>query len=252
MSDPIRHVLEDHLYALKLAGVQWLPKSDEPLSLPAFEESAQAEPSEQYDPEAQRRQELQLLKEEVSKCERCPHLASTRTQTVFGTGPLSPELCFVGEAPGADEDAQGEPFVGAAGQLLTRIINAMGMKREEVYILNTIKCRPPGNRTPRLDEADNCREFLERQIDLIDPAYICTLGGTAAKYLLDVNLSVGKLRGRTLDYNGIPVVCTYHPAYLLGHRNKNEQEVLAKKRLVWEDVQFLLAQMGRPVPQRNG
>jgi DNA polymerase len=190
----------------------------------------------------QRQVELQLLAERVAGCMRCPQLASTRTQTVFGVGALSPELCFIGEAPGADEDAQGEPFVGAAGQLLNRIIAACGMKREEVYICNILRCRPPGNRTPRADEAANCREYLERQLELVQPKFICCLGGTAATYLLGTTQSLGKLRGRFHDYRGIPVLCTYHPAFLLPHRSPE------KKKEVWEDMKMLLARMGRPVP----
>ncbi len=189
----------------------------------------------------QRRQELKVLIEKVCQCARCPELASTRTQTVFGVGQVGAELCFIGEAPGADEDAQGEPFVGAAGQLLDRIIAACKMKREEVYICNIIKCRPPGNRTPLPNEAANCREFLERQLELIQPKFICALGSTAAKYLLNTTQGIGQLRGRFHDYRGIPVMCTYHPAYLLPHRSP------AKKKEVWEDMKMLLAKMGRPV-----
>jgi DNA polymerase len=161
---------------------------------------------------------------------------------VFGVGAVGPELCFIGEAPGADEDAQGEPFVGAAGQLLNRIIAACGMKREDVYICNIIKCRPPGNRTPQADEAANCSEFLIRQLELVKPKYICCLGSTAARYLLNTTAALGQLRGRFHDYHGIPVLCTYHPAYLLPHRAPQ------KKKDVWDDMKMLLARMGRPVP----
>src|SRR5207302_6733477 len=121
---------------------------------------------------------------------RCAELAVSRRQTVFGVGPLDPELCFLGEAPGADEDIQGEPFVGAAGQLLNRIIAACGMKREEVYICNILRCRPPGNRTPLANEAANCRPFLERQIELVAPKYIVALGGCAATNLLQTTVSI--------------------------------------------------------------
>jgi DNA polymerase len=186
---------------------------------------------------------LTILSATVSKCTRCPGLAATRTQTVFGVGPVDAELCFIGEAPGADEDAQGEPFVGAAGQLLNRILVAMGMKREEVYICNILRCRPPGNRQPLPDEAHNCREWLERQLNLVRPRFICALGGTAAQHLLGTTVAIGKLRGRFLDYRGIPVLCTYHPAFLLPHRSPQ------KKKDVWEDMKMLLARMGRPVPQ---
>jgi DNA polymerase len=149
---------------------------------------------------------------------------------------------LIGEAPGADEDRQGEPFVGAAGQLLNRILQACGFRRDEVYICNVIKCRPPGNRTPKPEEAANCREYLDRQIELVRPKFICCLGGTAALHLLGVP-SLARLRGRVHDYQGIPVICTYHPAYLLPHRQP------AKKKEVWEDMQMMLKRMGRPIPQ---
>jgi uracil-DNA glycosylase family 4 len=191
----------------------------------------------------QRRQALTVLAEEVKGCARCPELAATRTQTVFAHGPPGVELCFIGEAPGADEDAQGLPFVGAAGQLLNKIIAACGLKREQVYICNILKCRPPGNRTPLPKEAANCRGFLERQLDLVKPKFICALGGSAATNLLQTTLSLGKLRGKFHDYRGIPVMVTYHPAYLLPHRAPE------KKRDVWEDMKMLLKAMGREVPQ---
>jgi DNA polymerase len=190
----------------------------------------------------QRRTELQVLAERVSGCVRCAELASTRTQTVFGVGPVDPELCLIGEAPGFNEDRTGEPFVGDAGQLLNRILAACGMKREEVYICNILKCRPPGNRTPLPEEAANCREYLERQLDLVRPKFLCALGATAANNLLGTRASIGKLRGRFYDYRGIPVLCTYHPSYLLRSPEK--------KKDVWEDMKKLLARMGRPVPQR--
>jgi DNA polymerase len=182
---------------------------------------------------------LQVLTGQVGACTRCPHLAATRTQTVFGVGPVDAELCFIGEAPGASEDAQGEPFVGEAGQLLNRIIVACGMKRQDVYICNIIKCRPPGNRVPNAEEAANCREYLDKQIELVRPRFICCLGACAAQNLLGTTQSIGKLRGRDLDYRGIPVACTYHPAYLLRDP--------AQKKLVWEDMKRLMTRMGRPV-----
>jgi uracil-DNA glycosylase family 4 len=161
-------------------------------------------------------------------------------------GPVDAEILFIGEAPGADEDRLGEPFVGAAGQLLNRILAACGFKREEVYICNIIKCRPPGNRTPTPVEAANCREYLDRQLDLVRPRFICCLGGTAAQHLLGTTASLGKLRGRFHSHNGVPVLCTYHPAFLLPHRQP------AKKKDVWEDMQMLLKRMGRPIPTPGG
>jgi len=246
-----------HLASLKAAGVEWLPRAPANAASPEKEASAAAPPPDPpaslfggptAKPESnglsleQRRQELTVLAERIKTCMRCAELASTRTQTVFGVGLVGAELCFIGEAPGADEDAQGEPFVGAAGQLLNRIIAACGMKREEVYICNILKCRPPGNRQPLPDEAAHCREYLDRQLDLVRPKYICCLGATAAQNLLNTTQSIGKMRGRFLDYRGIAVMCTYHPAYLLRSPEK--------KKDVWEDMKRLLAQMGRPVPTK--
>jgi DNA polymerase len=249
--------VRQHLESLRLAGVQWMPAPR-----PLDEATAVVEPGEGPEKEEgqpptegffdvqpageplgldERRQALTVLAETVSRCTRCPELVATRSRTVFGVGPVAAELCFVGEAPGADEDAQGEPFVGAAGQLLNRIIVACGMKREEVYICNIIKCRPPGNRTPLPHEAGHCREYLERQIDLVRPRFICALGSTAAQHLFGTTLSIGKLRGRFHSYQGIPVLCTYHPAFLLPHRSPE------KKRDVWEDMKTLMARMGRAI-----
>jgi len=242
-----------HLESLQSAGVDWLPKAVQQGPRPACTSGSESftprvmstlfEAGLEHEPECnspeQRRQALSVLAECVASCARCTELASTRTQTVFGVGKMDPELCFVGEAPGADEDAKGEPFVGAAGQLLNRIIAACGMKREEVYICNILKCRPPGNRLSLPDEAANCREYLEKQIELIRPRFICALGACAAQNLLSTKLSIGKLRGQFQDYRGIPVLCTYHPAYLL--RNP------ASRRDVWEDMKKLMARMGRPI-----
>jgi DNA polymerase len=254
-SDLIRQARQ-HLETLRVAGVEWLPLAP-PLPLPPTDSNSPAQPTVAPALEqpanlfalagetpsltvAERRQTLQVLKSEVASCTRCAELAATRTQTVFGVGAMDAEICFIGEAPGADEDAQGEPFVGAAGQLLNRIIAACGMKREDVYICNILRCRPPGNRTPLPNEAANCREYLDRTLDLIRPKFICCLGGCAAQNLLDTQLSVGKLRGRFHSYGGTPVLVTFHPAYLL--RNPSA------KRDVWEDMKTLLARMGRPVP----
>jgi len=179
---------------------------------------------------------LQVLQQEVAACTRCGELARERTQTVFGVGNPHARLCFVGEAPGADEDRQGEPFVGRAGQLLTKIIEACRMKREDVYILNMIKCRPPGNRNPLPEELANCRGFLERQLALIRPQFLCCLGAVAAHNLLGTTLSIGKLRGKLHTCRGAKVVCTYHPAYLL--RNP------AAKKDTWDDMKLLMREMG--------
>jgi len=179
---------------------------------------------------------LELIRCEVAACRRCKELAAGRTQTVFGVGSPNARICFFGEAPGADEDRLGEPFVGRAGQLLDKMIVACKMKREDVYILNVLKCRPPGNRNPLPDEVENCRAFFERQLEVIRPEIICCLGAVAAQSLLNTDRSIGKLRGRFHDYGGIPVVCTYHPAYLL--RNP------AAKHDAWEDLKLMMRTLG--------
>jgi uracil-DNA glycosylase len=181
---------------------------------------------------------LAEIAQRVAQCTRCAELVANRTQTVFGVGNPYAKLVFCGEAPGADEDRMGEPFVGRAGKLLTDIIEkGMKMQRKDVYILNILRCRPPNNRNPLPKEAANCREYLDGQLDIIKPEYICCLGAIAAQNLLDTNVSIGKLRGRVLDFQGIKVVCTYHPAYVL--RNP------AAKKDVWEDIKLLIAEMQR-------
>jgi uracil-DNA glycosylase family 4 len=179
---------------------------------------------------------LEVVRGEVAGCTRCAELAAARTQTVFGVGNPHARLCFMGEAPGADEDRQGEPFVGRAGQLLTKIIEACKLSRSDVYILNVLKCRPPGNRTPLPDEVANCRGYLDRQLALIKPEFICCLGAVAAQSLLETTVPISRLRGQWFDYEGIAVLCTYHPAYLL--RNP------AAKKEVWEDMKRLMRRMG--------
>lgn len=188
----------------------------------------------------EREAELQALAERVAGCQRCAELAAARTQTVFGVGNPEARVMFIGEAPGADEDAQGEPFVGRAGQLLNKIIEACGWKREELYICNILRCRPPGNRNPTPDEAANCREYLDGQIRLVDPEYIVCWGSVAAQNLLGETTPIGKLRQKWLKYGRAKVLCTYHPSYLL--RNP------AAKKPVWDDMKFLLAEMGIEPP----
>jgi DNA polymerase len=185
---------------------------------------------------AQQQAALDGIQSEVAACTLCDELAATRTQTVFGVGNPMARLVFLGEAPGADEDRQGEPFVGRAGKLLTDIIEkGMGLRREDVYILNVLKCRPPGNRNPSTIEAENCNPFLDRQLEIIQPEYICCLGTIAAQNLLATKLAIGKLRGEFHLYGDIKVLATYHPAYLL--RNPS-----AKKQ-VWDDMKLLMREM---------
>lgn len=184
-------------------------------------------------------QDLESLAGLVAQCHGCG-LCGTRTQTVFGSGNPRAQLVFVGEAPGEEEDLQGLPFVGRAGQLLTRIIEmktGMGLKRDDVYICNVLKCRPPGNRNPEAAEMAACEPFLVRQLELLQPKVICALGGFAAKQLLKTDLSVGRLRGKWHFYHGIPVRVTYHPSYLL--RLTGEQEKTEKNK-VREDVLAVL------------
>lgn len=189
-----------------------------------------------------RKSALEVLQQEVAACTQCSELASTRTQTVFGVGTPKARVCFFGEAPGADEDRLGEPFVGRAGKLLTKIIEACSFRREDVYILNVLKCRPPGNRNPSPDEVTNCRRFFERQLDIIQPEYLCCLGAVAAQNLLDTTEPIGKLRGEFHQWRGIKVLATYHPAYLL--RNP------PAKRDVWDDMKILMHDMGLKIPEQ--
>lgn len=179
---------------------------------------------------------LAELNERVKDCQRCP-LAKSRKNLVFGEGNPQAELLFVGEAPGADEDLQGRPFVGRAGQLLTRMIEAIGLSREKVYIGNILKCRPPGNRDPLPSEVALCRPYLDQQMEMIDPKVICALGRIAAQTLLDTSRSLGELRGLVHPFRGRKLLVTYHPAALL--RNPH------LKRPAWDDLKLLRAQLER-------
>jgi DNA polymerase len=184
---------------------------------------------------------LEELKKPVMACRRCP-LARTRTNVVFGEGNPKAKLMFIGEAPGADEDEQGRPFVGRAGQLLTKIIEAMGLEREDVFIANILKCRPPGNRNPLPTEIANCSPYLLRQVELIKPKVICALGKFAAQTLLNTETPISRLRGNFYDYHGTKLMPTYHPAYLL--RNPGD------KKLVWEDMQKIAKEMGIKISKK--
>ena len=191
------------------------------------------------------------VRERVRVCTKCPHLASSRTQTVFGVGSPDAELMFIGEAPGVDEDKQGEPFVGRAGQLLTRIIETMGLAREKVYIANILKCRPDtspgsfGNRPPTPREMQTCRPYLVEQIDIIRPKVLVALGAVAVEGLLGTRGTMRELRGRWHSYNGTPLMITYHPAYLL--RNQAPSE----KRKVWEDMLQVLERLEKPITEKQ-
>ncbi|HZR06107.1 MAG TPA: uracil-DNA glycosylase [Candidatus Udaeobacter sp.] len=194
---------------------------------------------------------LASIGERVCGCTKCAHLVSSRTQTVFGVGNPEAEIMFIGEAPGADEDRQGEPFVGRAGQLLTKIIKAMGFAREDVYIANILKCRPDmppgsfGNRAPTPAEMQMCRPYLIEQIDIIQPKVLVALGAVAAEGLLGARGAMRELRGRWHSYNRTPLMITYHPAYLL--RNQSPSE----KRKVWEDMLQVLERLEKPISEKQ-
>ena len=194
---------------------------------------------------------LATVRQRVAACTKCAHLACSRTQTVFGVGNPNADLMFIGEAPGADEDQQGEPFVGRAGQLLTRILKAMNFAREDVYIANILKCRPDmpagsfGNRPPTPKEMQTCRPYLVEQIDIIQPSVLVALGAVAVEGLLGTRAAMRELRGRWHTYNCIPLMITYHPAYLL--RNQAPTE----KRKVWEDMLQVLERLERPISERQ-
>ena len=198
---------------------------------------------------------LKLIREDIGDCTRCKLHQQGRRQIVFGVGNPNAELMFVGEGPGADEDLQGEPFVGRAGQLLNNMIKAMGIRREDVYIANVVKCRPPGNRTPERDECDTCGPFLMRQIAAIKPKVIVALGAVAAKYMLAINAPMSELRGRFYDFmptgarssdpdwQGAKLAVTYHPAYLLRDpRQKGE---------AWKDLQMVMKYLGLTPPPKS-
>lgn len=194
---------------------------------------------------------LQELRERAGVCQKCPNLAASRKNVVFGVGDTDAALMFVGEAPGAEEDVKGEPFVGPAGQLLTRIIQTMGLSREKVYIANVLKCRPEtpgqsfGNRKPTPEEMSTCLPYLQAQIDLIQPKIIVALGGTAIEGLFGKTLGVTRLRGKWQRFRGTPVMPTFHPSYLL------HKEALGEKRKVWEDMLQVMEGLGLEVTEKH-
>jgi DNA polymerase len=179
------------------------------------------------------------LEETILNCKKCP-LSQSRTHAVPGEGDLNAELMFIGEAPGRDEDLQGRPFVGRAGQLLTKIIQAMTFQRDEVYITNIIKCRPPGNRNPQGNEIASCKDYLLAQIDLISPKVIVTLGKVAADFFIRSSLGMTALRGDFYDFEDIKVMPTFHPSYLI--RNEGNRNL---KKMVWEDMKKVMAFLGK-------
>jgi DNA polymerase len=237
----LRRGLQQMLEGFSMAGAQFMPR---PSSTAIADHGARHSgvPSGTTD-SGEADAALQVIAEEVNNCTLCPELVAQRSRTVFGVGTSTPRLCLVGEAPGADEDRLGEPFVGRAGQLLDKILAACTLSREQVYILNVIKCRPPGNRNPTSDEICNCRGYYERQLEILNPEFICCLGTVPAQALLETKTGIGRLRGRFHDWHGVPVLATYHPAYLL--RNPSA------KAEVWKDMQLLMREMGIELPQRK-
>jgi len=185
---------------------------------------------------------LRIIREDLGDCTRCVLHKQGRKQIVFGVGNPKADLMFIGEAPGADEDEQGEPFVGRAGQLLNNMIKAMGLRREDVYIANIIKCRPPGNRTPEREECQTCAPFLMRQIEVIKPKVIVALGAVAAKTLLAINAPMAELRGRWYDFRKTKLAVTYHPAFLL--RDPRQ------KKEAWKDLQRVMKELGLAIPAK--
>ena len=276
MSEPFNQLLAatiDHLQSLKGHGTRFVPLQPEtlqdlnqaprrphtesqnlnvqPRTETLFKTNGGATedtPSPSNNPS--KAQAIAELRERAMQCVKCPHLSSTRKNVVFGVGSIDAELMFVGEAPGADEDLQGEPFVGLAGQLLTRMIGAMGLSRDKVYIANILKCRPnmpvgnSGNRKPTPEEMQTCIPYLHAQIDLIQPKVLVALGGTAVEGLL-AKSGIMKVRGTWHTYRGIPLMPTYHPAYLL--RNQANSE----KRKVWEDLMAVMEKLGLPISEKQ-
>lgn len=200
---------------------------------------------------------LRAIRARALVCQKCAHLAASRKSVVFGIGPIDAELMFVGEAPGADEDRLGEPFVGKAGETLTRIITAMGFTRETVYIANVLKCRPDtpgkpwGNRAPTMDEMQTCLPYLQAQIDLIQPKAIVALGATAVKGLTGTTEGITRLRGQFQKFRNIPLMPTYHPAYLLHKEDQGREVVMAEKRKVWEDMLQVLELLGKTITEKQ-
>jgi uracil-DNA glycosylase len=263
MSDYSRvlEATEQHLISLKAAGARFLgvepgtlERLCEPLhvrdaasSAPIIETSAPATDVSPVNKETS----MAELRQRALACVKCPHLAGSRRNVVFGVGDIHSELMFIGEAPGADEDREGEPFVGAAGQLLTRIIQTMGLTRQTVYIANILKCRPDtpgqssGNRKPTAEEMKTCSPYLLEQIELIRPKVMVALGATAIEGLLGRADGIGKLRGKFQTFRDIPLMPTFHPAYLL--RN----QALSEKRKVWEDMLQVMEKLAMPISEKQ-
>jgi uracil-DNA glycosylase len=212
--------VQSYLEMLKTSGLDFIHLNSEAVAQPQVHKKA-----------------LLDLQDTVTSCTKCSELTRVRKSVVFGSGSAQAELVFVGEAPGHEEDLQGLPFVGRAGQLLTKIIESIGLIRQNVFICNVLKCRPPGNRNPLPEEIQNCEPYLFKQIELIQPKVICALGTFAAQTLLKTTSSISSLRGRFHEFRGARLICTFHPAYLL--RNPED------KRKTWEDMKMIRAELAR-------
>ena len=231
MDDEQPPMYSEDRYPEASSGSQGPPASGEPMAAT----SAEASQAKQDPSQMSKRDKLDYVREYLGDCQRCG-LCEHRTNIAFGTGDAEARLVFVGEAPGYNEDQQGEPFVGKAGQLLDKMIGAMGLEREQVYICNVIKCRPPDNRNPHPDEIKECSPFLRKQLEVIEPDVIVTLGKFASQFLTAQEKSMGAMRGRWNDWEGTPVMATYHPAYLL-----RSPEAKGK---TWSDLQMVMERMG--------
>jgi DNA polymerase len=255
-----RHSARSHLAASLTAYLEDLQESGldgipaEMLTVPGADTPLQRASSTEQDKEgamsdqlnaADKHETLEQIRKNLGACQRCK-LGATRKNLVFGAGNPKARLVFVGEGPGADEDAQGEPFVGDAGKMLNRIIAAMELKREDVYICNVVKCRPPQNRSPELDEVSTCSPFLLRQLQAIRPEVIVALGSSAAQSLLQTKVPISKLRGKFHDFHGMPLMPTYHPSYLL--RSGGNSDSFWS---VWDDMTQVLQLLKLPVPVKS-
>lgn len=233
----IVHDLREYLLYLQDSGVETLPFNSTPDGMIGIPEK-EGPPMNR---KKHKTEKLLRLREKIGDCKRCK-LWKHRKNLVFGTGNPCTRLLFIGEAPGEEEDLQGKPFVGKAGELLTKMIEAMGLSREEVYITNVVKCRPPGNRNPEEDEIRTCHPFLYEQIRIISPEIICTLGSIASKTLLSTKSRITELRGQLYEHEGLRIVPTFHPAYLL----RNPQA----KRPAWKDLQIIMKELGIEIGRR--
>lgn len=251
LTPDLKKALIDRLSFYRELGIYDLYRRDVPLSvepeqgqeMPAGIKQSLSPTIISETPTEERQAAMAAIREDLGDCTRCRLHKQGRKQIVFGVGNPHADIMFVGEAPGADEDEQGIPFVGRAGQLLTNMIKAMGLNREDVYIANVIKCRPPGNRTPEREECETCSPFLLRQIDVVRPKIIVALGAVAAKSLLQINDSMANLRGRTYDFRNTKLIVTYHPAYLL--RDPRQ------KKEAWKDLQRVMRHLGLPSPAKE-